>query len=77
MYLVKPLWDKGFGRYTKYLSRSPYRFLGTMRKEEGYLPDTLPREGALGQIHCQSLNTHRGKHRSGGAQVNHEVHIVN
>ena len=33
-----------------------------------YLPLPLvPREG-LYQIHWQSLNTHRGKHRSGGAQ---------
>ena len=28
----------------------------------------VPREG-LYQIHGQSLNTHRGKHRSGGAQI--------
>ena len=28
----------------------------------------VPREG-LYEIHGQSLNTHRGKHRSGGAQV--------
>ena len=36
----------------------------------------VPREG-LYQIHGQSLNTHRGKHRSGGAQQIrvHEVKI--
>ena len=32
----------------------------------------VPREG-LYQIHGQSLNTHRGKHRSGGAQSSRET----
>ena len=40
-----------------------------MTKEEGYLPDTLPREGALYQIHWRSLNTHQSQHRSGGGQL--------
>ena len=69
MYLVKSLSrDKGSGRYTMYLSLSPYRFLG--RKGQIHCVSTgplVPGEG-LYQIHAQSLNTHRGKHRSGGAQ---------
>ena len=32
-------------------------------------PFTLCSAGGLYQIHCQSLNTHGGKHRSGGAQI--------
>ena len=73
MYLIKSLSrDKGSGRYTMYLPLSPYRFLG--RKGGRYihcvstrLRPLVPREG-LYQIHGQSLNTHRGKHRSGGAR---------
>ena len=69
MYLVKTLSrDKGSGRYTMYL---PLFALQIPWGEKGrcnvYLPDPLSREG-LYQIHGQSLSTHRGKHRSGGAQ---------
>ena len=68
MYLVKPLSrDKGSGRYM-YLLFSPTDCLG--RKQQIHCVSTrplVPGEG-LYQIHGQSLNTHRGKHRSGGAQ---------
>ena len=68
MYLVKPLSpDKGSGRYTLYLPLSPQ---GIGRKGQIHCVSTgplVPGEG-LYQIHGQSLNTHRGKHRSGGAQ---------
>ena len=68
MYLAKPLsWDKGSGRYTMYL---PLRAHTESCRAKG--ADTLcicqtpcPERG-LYQIHGQSLNTHRGKHRSGG-----------
>ena len=33
-----------------------------------YLPDPLSRERGFARYMGQSLNTHRGKHRSGGAQ---------
>ena len=46
-----------------------YRFLGTKRKGEGHPPNTFPQEGGLYQIQCQSVNTHRGKHRLGGTQL--------
>ena len=69
MYLVKCLSrDKGPGRYTKFSALPPYRFLRGKRKGEGCPPDTLPQEGGLCQIQCHSVNTHRGKHRLGGAQ---------
>ena len=48
--LAKPLSrDKGSGsgRYTKYLPSSPCRSLGTKKKGEGYLPNTLPPEGYM------------------------------
>ena len=72
MYLVESLSrDKGSGRYTMYL---PHFALQIPWGEKGryivYLLD-LPlvlREG-LDQTHGQPLNTHRGKHRSGGAQI--------
>ena len=61
----KPLYrDKGSGRYTKCLPCSPFKFLAT--KAEGYR--YLFPGGGLYQIYCQSLNTHGGTHRSGGAQ---------
>ena len=59
----------GSDRYTMYLPFSPYRFLG--RKGQMHCVSArplVPGEG-LYQIHGQSLNTHRGKHRSGGAQL--------
>ena len=66
MYLVKPLSrDKGSGRYRMY--RHPKEPVG--RKGQIYSVSArplVPGEG-LYQIHGQSLNTHRGKHRSGGA----------
>ena len=70
MYLVKPLSrDKGSGRYTMYLPLSPYRLLGAKGADTLCICQTpCPGEG-LYQIHEQSLNTHRGKQRSGGAQV--------
>ena len=77
MYLVKPLsQDKGSGRYTMYLPLSPYRFLGAKRADTLCIYQTpCPKRGAL-QIHWQSLNTHRGKHRSGGAQFFHLINKV-
>ena len=71
MYLVKPLSrDKGkrqihnvsalFALQIPWCERGRYIV---------YLPFSLvPREG-LYQIHGQSLNTHRGKHRSGDART--------
>ena len=69
MYLVKSLSrDKGSGRYTMYLPLLPCRFLGAKGQIHCVSARALvPREG-LYQIHGQSLNTHRGKHRSGGAR---------
>ena len=69
MHLVKPLSrDKGSGRYTMYLPLSPQGMCKAKRADTLRIcPFPLvPREG-LYQIHGQSLNTHRGKHRSGGA----------
>ena len=68
MYLENRLsQDKGSGRYTMYLLPSPQ---GICRAKRG---DTLciyqtpcPEGGALPDT--WALNTHRGKHRSGGAQ---------
>ena len=54
----------------------PYRFLGKKRKGEGHPPDTLPQEGVVYQIQCQSVNTHRSKHRPGGAQLCHEKGVL-
>ena len=72
MYLVKPLSrDKGSGRYTVHLPLSPQGSVG--RKGQMHCASTrplVPREG-LYQIHGQSLNTHRRKHRSGGARLKH------
>ena len=69
MYLVKSLSrDKGSGRYTMYLPLSPKESVG--RKGQIHCVSArplVPREG-LYQIHGQSLNTYRDKHRSGGAQ---------
>ena len=76
MYLVKPLSrDKGSGRSTMYLPFRPTDSLG--RKGQihcGSARPLVPREG-LYQIHGQSLNTHRGKHRSGGAQTHTRAHM--
>ena len=47
---------------------SPYTFLGAKRADTLYLPFSLVLGEGLYQIHGQSLNTHRGKHRSGGTQ---------
>ena len=38
-----PLPGQGSGRNVKYLPCSPFKFLGTKRKGEGYLPDALSR----------------------------------
>ena len=69
MCLVKPLSrDKGSGRYTMYLPFHPKESVG--RKGQihcVFARPLVPREG-LYQIRGQSLNTHRGRHRSGGAQ---------
>ena len=72
MYLVKSLpRDKGSGRYTMHLPLSPCRFLGAKGQIDCVSTRLLvPRQG-LYQIHRQSLNTHQGKHRSGGAQSKH------
>ena len=69
MYLVKSLSrDRGSGRYTMYLPLSPQESVG----QKGQIHCVSTRPLVLGeglyQIHGQSLNTHRGKHRSGGAQ---------
>ena len=70
MYLVKPFpGTRGRGRYTMYLPLRPKESVG--RKGQIHRVSTrplVPREG-LYQIHGQSLNTPRGKHRSGGAQI--------
>ena len=51
-----------------YLPFRPKESVGRKGRYIVYLPFSLvPREG-LYQIHGQSLNTHRGKHRSGGSQ---------
>ena len=71
MYLVKPLSrDKGKGQIHDVSALFALQIPWV--KRAGYIvyvPFSLvPREG-LYQIHLQSLNTHRGKHRSGGARV--------
>ena len=70
MYLVKPL-SRNKGKGQIHNVSAPFA-LQIPWCERGryivYLPFSLvPREG-LYQIHVQSLNTHRGKHRSGGAR---------
>ena len=79
MYLVKPLSrDKGEGQIHNVSAFSPQ---GICRAKGA---DTLcicpfapqgPREW-LYQIHGQSLNTHRGKHRPGGAQSDEKLLIL-
>ena len=70
MYLVKTLSrDKGSHRYTMYFRPTD----SLERTGQIHCVSTrplVPRE-ELYQIHGQSLNTHRGKHRSGGAQLSH------
>ena len=63
-----PLPGQGSRRYTMYLPFRPKESVGW--KGQIHCVSTrplVPGEG-LYQIHGQSLNTHRGKHRSGGAQ---------
>ena len=71
MYLVESLSrDKGSGRYTMYLPLFALQIpwgKGSSRYIV-YLPDPLPRERDFTRYMGQSLNTHPGKHRSGGAQ---------
>ena len=69
MYLVKSLSrDKGSGRYTMYL---PFSHQGICRAKGAdtlYICQTpCPERGTLPDTWA-ILNTHRGKHRSGGAQ---------
>ena len=65
MYLVQPLsWDKGSGRYTWCLPCSPSKFLRG-RGKGGVSTRYVVSRGWLYQIHCQSIGTHGGKHRSG------------
>ena len=66
MYLVKALSrDKGSGSYTKSLPFSPCTFLGAKAQIHCVSARPLvPGEGLFCQIQGQSLNTHRGKHRS-------------
>ena len=69
MYLVKSLpRDKVSGRYTMYLPFSPYRFLGAKGQIHCVSARPLVPGKGLSQIYGQSLNTHRGKHRFGGAR---------
>ena len=68
MYLVKRLsQDEGPGRYTKCLPCRPTDSLGRGGRG-GVSARYLTPGGGLSQMQCQSVNTHRGKHRSGGAQ---------
>ena len=69
MYLVKCLsLDKGSGGCTMCLPFRPTDSLGRKGQIHRVSARPLfPGEG-LYQIHGQSLNTHWGKHRSGGAQ---------
>ena len=69
MYLVNSIArDKGSGRYTMYLPFSPYSFLGAKGQIHCVSARPLVPGKGFYRIHGQSLNTHRGKHRSGGAQ---------
>ena len=70
MYLVKPLsLGKGKGQIHNVSALFALQIPWCERSRYiMYLPFSLvPREG-LFQIHGQALNTHRGKHRSGGAR---------
>ena len=68
MYPVKRLSrDKGLGRYTKCLPSRPADSLG-QRGRGGASTRFIAPGGGLYQIQCQSVNTHRGKHRPGGAR---------
>ena len=67
MYLVKSLGTRGLVDTQCICPFRPTDSLGRRGRYIVYLRDPLSREG-LYQIHGQSLNTHRGKHRSGGAQ---------
>ena len=59
--------DKGFGRYTMYLPLSPQGICRAKRADTLCIYQTpCPERGTLPD--GQSLNTHQGKHRSGGAQ---------
>ena len=68
MYPVKRLSrDKGPSRYTKCLPSCPTDSLGQRGRVRGINQIHCPNRG-LYQIQCQSVNTHRGKHRPGGAR---------
>ena len=66
-----PSWGKVSGGYPLPLPLRPKESVGRQGRHFVYLPGPLSQERRFTWIHRQSLNTHRGKHRSGGAQDPH------